>query len=82
MGRGASRWSTRLDANPGSRALARGDVRSLDVDASAIALFGAVRSAGEFVTMATDKPSAASIAAGVIDLMIDGLSMPRTDGEQ
>jgi hypothetical protein len=40
---------------------------------TAIALYGAVRSAGEFVITAADRPAAALVAAVSVDCFIDGL---------
>jgi AcrR family transcriptional regulator len=56
-------------------AIAAGEVQPLDVDATAMALYGAVRSAGEFVTAAEDRPTAAVVATRALNCFIDGLSV-------
>jgi len=54
-------------------AINAGEVRPFQVDAMAIALYGAVRSAGEFVVGASDRAQAADTASRSLDLLIDGL---------
>jgi hypothetical protein len=44
------------------------------VGASAMALYGAVRSAGEFVIEATDRPNAVHAAIRTLDCFIDGMA--------
>lgn len=58
-----------------AQAVSAGDLRSLDVDAMAMALYGAVRSAGEFVIAADDRPAASAMATRIVDCFIDGLSI-------
>ncbi len=55
-------------------ATAAGEVRQLHVDAMAIALYGAVRSAGEFVINASDRKQAAATASQSLGLLLDGLA--------
>lgn len=54
-------------------ALAAGEVRSLDSEVMAIALYGAARRAGEYVTAASDRKHAATEAMHSLDLLLDGL---------
>lgn len=54
-------------------ATAVGEVHRFQIDAMAMALYGAVRTAGEFVTSATDRDHAAQTAAQSLDLLLDGL---------
>jgi AcrR family transcriptional regulator len=54
-------------------AIAIGEVGAFDVDAMAMALYGAVRSAGELVLTATDRDQAATIASESLALLLDGL---------
>ena len=50
-----------------------GEVRSFDVEAMAMSLYGAVRSAGEFVIAASARDHAATTAAQSLDVLLDGL---------
>jgi AcrR family transcriptional regulator len=52
---------------------AAGETRSFHVEAMAIALYGAVRSAGELVIAASDRDHAAATAVQAIELLLDGL---------
>jgi AcrR family transcriptional regulator len=54
-------------------AVAAGEVRQFHVEAMALALYGAVRSAGEFVISASDREHAAATAFQSICLLLDGL---------
>lgn len=54
-------------------AVAAGEVRQFHVEAMALALYGAVRSAGEFVISASDREQAAATAFRSIGLLLDGL---------
>jgi AcrR family transcriptional regulator len=58
-----------------AEAVTAGEVQPLDVDATAIALYGAVRSAGEFVIAAEDRPAAAAVATRALNCFIDGLTV-------
>ena len=49
------------------------EVRQFQVEAMAIALYGAVRRAGEFVIGASDRKRAAQTASKCLDLLLDGL---------
>jgi AcrR family transcriptional regulator len=69
-GRGSSYELLRAQLD---EARAIGEVRSFDVDAMAIALYGAVRSAGELVISSPDRDRAATIASETLDLLLDGL---------
>ena len=55
-------------------AVAAGEIAEVDVEVAAIALFGAIRSAGEAVMTATDRTQAVEDAARLIDLLLDGLA--------
>jgi AcrR family transcriptional regulator len=55
---------------------AAGDVRRVDADVTAMALYGAIRSAGEYVIAAPDRAKAVGEAARTLDLLVDGLSAP------
>lgn len=54
-------------------AVEAGEVRPLDPEVMAIALYGAARRAGEYVTEAADRAQAASEAGRSLDLLLDGL---------
>lgn len=54
-------------------ATAAGETHAIHTEAMAISLYGAVRSAGEFVISATDRDTAAKTAAQTIDLLLAGL---------
>lgn len=59
-------------------AAANGEVRALDPEITAIALYGAARRAGEFVIAAADRTRAAGEAMRSFDLFLDGLrAQPR-----
>ena len=55
-------------------ATAAGEVRQFQVDVMAMALYGAVRSAGEFVISASDRKHAATTASQSLDVLLDGLT--------
>jgi AcrR family transcriptional regulator len=57
-------------------AMTAGEVAPLDPDAMAMALYGAVRSGGEYVIESTDRPAAVDRAAQAIDQLLDGLRAP------
>lgn len=65
-------------------AIATGELRSLDVDATAMALYGAIRSAGEFVIGCSDPPAVVNVAEQTIGAVIDGLRVDRSgvDGDE
>lgn len=54
-------------------AVAAREVRTLDTEVMAIALYGAARRAGEYVTAASDRKHAAAEATRSLDLLLDGL---------
>lgn len=54
-------------------AAAAGEARTFDVEAMAMALYGAVRSAGDLVITAPDRDRAAATAVQAMDLLLDGL---------
>lgn len=56
-------------------AMAAGEVRNLQPEVTAIALYGAVRSAGEHVIGASDRAQALADATRAIDLFLDGLAV-------
>lgn len=58
-------------------AITAGEVRQFEVEATAMALYGAVRSAGEFVISASDRQSAAATAFQSLALFLDGLMTTR-----
>jgi AcrR family transcriptional regulator len=53
-----------------------GELQPLDVEVTAMALYGAVRSAGEFVVGAADRHAAVTAATRTLDSLIDGLAVP------
>jgi AcrR family transcriptional regulator len=57
-------------------AVATGELPSLDLDASAMALYGAVRSVGEYVAGSPDPAASVAVATSTLERFIDGL---RTD---
>jgi AcrR family transcriptional regulator len=65
-----------------TEAVRLGDLRALDTDATAMALYGAIRSAGEYVTAATDRQAAVTAAARTIDSLIDGLTVTAAVGDR
>ena len=54
-----------------------GEVRRFDDEAMAMSLYGAVRSAGDFVIAAPDRGRAAATAAQSLDALLDGLRPTR-----
>jgi AcrR family transcriptional regulator len=72
-GQGGLGSSYRLLREQLDAALEAGEVRPLDPEAMAIALYGAARRAGEYVTEANDRVQAASEAGRSLDLLLDGL---------
>jgi AcrR family transcriptional regulator len=58
-------------------AVSAGELRPVDVDATAAALYGAVRSAGEFVIAADNRSAAAAMGTRSLDCFIDGLCATR-----
>ncbi len=50
-----------------------GEVRPVDPDAAAMAVYGAVRSAGEYVMAAADRPAAVARAIEADTSLVDGL---------
>jgi AcrR family transcriptional regulator len=57
-----------------SEAIAAGELQPLDVEVSAMALYGAVRSAGEFVSDASDGAAAVKAVIRTLDCFIEGMS--------
>ena len=55
-------------------AIGAGELRQLDVDVTAMALYGAVRSAGEFIIESEDPRASVVIAAATIHALLDGLT--------
>jgi AcrR family transcriptional regulator len=51
-----------------------GEIQPLDIEATAMALYSAVRSAGEYVHAAADRAAAVTAATRVLDCLIDGLT--------
>lgn len=76
-GQGGRGTSYKLLAEQISDAIGCGELRPLDVEAAAMALYGAVRASGEFVTASLDRTAAVEIAAETIDALIDGLLSDR-----
>jgi AcrR family transcriptional regulator len=72
-GQGGLGSSYRLLREQLEEAVAIGEVRELDPEMTAIALYGAARRAGEYVTEATDRAHAAAEAGRSLDLFLDGL---------
>ncbi len=54
-------------------AITTGELCSLDVDATAMALYGAIRNAGEYVVGSSDPPAAVIVTEQTIAALIDGL---------
>ena len=52
------------------------EIRRCDIDVTAMALYGAIRAAGEFVMTAEQRQKAAKTAARSLDLLLDGLRDP------
>ena len=65
--------SHRLLRSQLAEAVAAGEIDELDVDALTLALYGAIRSAGEHVVAAPDKTAAVTAATAAIRAIIDGL---------
>jgi AcrR family transcriptional regulator len=61
-----------------AEAIARGEFEQLDADATALALYGACRSVGEFVMGADDRAKAWKVARHTVDVLIDGLLLGRS----
>jgi AcrR family transcriptional regulator len=59
-----------------AKARAAGDLAPVDVDAAAVAVYGAVRAAGELVAgaPAPDRAAVAATAAEALDLLVGGLT--------
>jgi AcrR family transcriptional regulator len=59
-----------------AEARAAGDIAAVDIEATAMAVYGAVRAAGEFVVAAPlpERPAAAATAAATLDLLVTGLT--------
>jgi len=53
--------------------ISTGELRSLDLDATAMALYGAIRNAGEYVIGSSDPRAAVNVAEQAIAALIDGL---------
>jgi AcrR family transcriptional regulator len=51
-----------------------GEIHPLDIEATAMALYSAVRSAGEYVHAAADRPAAMAAATRVLNCFINGLT--------
>ncbi|HEY7142691.1 MAG TPA: TetR/AcrR family transcriptional regulator [Streptosporangiaceae bacterium] len=56
-----------------AEAMDAGELQPLDVEVTAMALYGAVRSAGEFVISADDRAGAVPTAIRTLDCFIEGL---------
>jgi AcrR family transcriptional regulator len=76
-GQGGLGSSYRLLREQLEAAVTVGEVRNLDPETTAIALYGAARRAGEYVTEAADRDHAASEAGRSLDLFLDGLRSER-----
>jgi len=57
-----------------SEAVELGEMQPLDIEVTAMALYSAVRSAGEYVHAAADRPAAVTAATRVLNRFIDGLT--------
>jgi AcrR family transcriptional regulator len=53
--------------------ISAGELRQLDVDVTSMALYGAIRSAGEFVIGSEDPRASVAPAAAAIHALLDGL---------
>jgi AcrR family transcriptional regulator len=58
-------------------AVAAGEIQDVDVDATAMSLYGAIRGAGESVTVAADRGKAADAATRALYLLVHGLRAGR-----
>jgi AcrR family transcriptional regulator len=76
-GQGGLGSSYRLLRDQLAAAVAAGEVRPLDPEVMAIALYGAARRAGELVIEATDRAHAAAESVRCLDLLLDGLRRSR-----
>ena len=54
-------------------AVTNDEIPALDIDATAMALYGAIRSAGEYVVGSADRTAAAETAIRTITVLVDGL---------
>lgn len=59
-----------------AEAVSTGEILPLDLDATAMALYGAVRSAGEHVASSDDRRAAVGTATAVVASLVDGLREP------
>jgi AcrR family transcriptional regulator len=72
-GQGGLGSSFRLLRDQLGEAVAAGEIRPVDPEATAIALYGAARRAGEYVIDAADRERAAAEVTRSLDLLLDGL---------
>jgi AcrR family transcriptional regulator len=72
-GQGERGSSYKLLAEQVADAVSSGELRPLDLEATSMALYGAVRAAGEFVIASVDRPRAVETAVRTVDALIDGL---------
>ncbi|MGP0030815.1 MAG: TetR/AcrR family transcriptional regulator [Acidimicrobiales bacterium] len=56
-----------------AEAVEAGEIQAVDVEATAMALYAAIRGAGEYVTGAADRAAAADVATRTLYLMLHGL---------
>lgn len=82
-GQGALGSSYKLLRQQLADAMVDGELRSLDVDATAMALYGAIRNAGEYVVGSPDPRTAVDVAMLATTAIINGLRADRSavDGE-
>lgn len=62
-----------------TEAIGLGELLPLDSEVTAMALYGAARSAGEFVIAAADRRAAVPAATRTLDSFIDGLATPAAE---
>jgi AcrR family transcriptional regulator len=72
-GQGALGSSFRLLRQQLADAVTAGELASFDVDAMAMALYGAIRNAGEYVTRSSDPRGSAERAINAVTVLIEGL---------
>jgi AcrR family transcriptional regulator len=65
--------SSRLLREQVAEAIGAGEMQPLDVEVTAMALYGAARSAGEYVIAAADRAAAVTLAKRTLSRFIDGL---------
>ena len=76
-GQGERGSSYRLLGEQLAEAIEAGELRPMDLEAAAMALYGAVRAGGEYVIASVDRPAAVATAVRTLDDLIEGLRPSR-----